>query len=71
MNYQEENFSTKQMEYSTMLQNYDISAQWTDFSLYENDQTYINHENSLKPILSAATFPVSSENMPPSSMVEQ
>jgi hypothetical protein len=47
------------MEYPTMLQNFESSGQWTDFSLYENDQTYINHENSLKPILSAATFPVS------------
>jgi hypothetical protein len=59
MDYQEEGFNTRQMEYEAMLQNYDTSGPWTDFSLYENDQTYINHENSLKPILSAATFPVS------------
>jgi len=50
------------MECAAMLHSYDALRQWTDFSLFENDQTFINREDSCEPNFSVETFPFESLN---------
>lgn len=59
MYFQEANLNSEQMDSAPVMQSYDTAAQWSDFSLFENQQTFINRGESFKPILSAETFPVS------------
>jgi hypothetical protein len=70
MNFQEPNPTAEQMECAAMLHSYDALRQWTDFSLFENDQTFINREDSCEPNFSVETFPVSCEMLPPLIMMK-
>ncbi|EPE28135.1 hypothetical protein GLAREA_04926 [Glarea lozoyensis ATCC 20868] len=45
------------MDSTPIMQSYGTVGQWTDFSLYENETTFVNSGESFKPILSAETFP--------------